>query len=797
MSDDEELAKDLGLVSAMTIGMGTMIGAGIFVLPGIAAQRAGPIVVLSFIIGGFIAVFNALSVSELGTAMPKAGGAYYFINRSLGPVFGSISGLGDWLGLAFASAFYVIGFGQYLGELLQLPSVLFLNSVQVGAVLAGILFVGVNYIGAKETGGIQTIIVTILLAILTVFAVVGWFSFDWGTVTGDGGLTPLGTAEILPATGLVFVSYLGYAKIATVAEELKNPGRNLPIAIVGSVVIVTVIYTILVTLMIGIVPWPDLDLDAPVAQAAELAFPAAIAGAAATIMTVAALLATASSANASILASARINFAMGRDRIVTDWLNEIHPRFATPYRSILVTGLMIVAFVAVLGRDVGLLAEAASVLHLIVFALLNLAVIVFRETDAPGYDPDFEVPLYPIVPILGATLSIGLIAFMEFWPQVIAVGFVVGSVAWYMLYARHHTPIEGALGEYIRERPDEMPDVAVSAAEAASPDATAPYRVMVPVSNPETEDELIAIGCTMANQYDGVVHAVHIVDVPDQTSLDYVAGQLDEIDPGASERLASARETAAKYDAEIETHTVVSHRPFDEIFEAADRLPADTVVMGWSPRRAWTTGRTGGAIDELTMNLPCDFLVFKDRGLDTSRILLPTAGGPDSDLGAEAAKAFRDVHGSEISVLYVVDEDDQRARAMSFIGGWADDHGLGDADLLVSTDGDVQRSIADAAGDHSMVVLGATGRGLLSRLLRGSLVFDVVDELECSVLLSERPAKRPLRERLFGRGKSARPAERLEDADEDGSDDEGGSEDGSDDEGGGEDESRKTGSPHD
>ncbi len=92
---DEELAKDLGLVSAMMIGIGTMVGAGIFVLPGIAAQRAGPIVVLSFIIGAFIAVFNALSVSELGTAMPKAGGAYYFINRSLGPAFGSISGLGD------------------------------------------------------------------------------------------------------------------------------------------------------------------------------------------------------------------------------------------------------------------------------------------------------------------------------------------------------------------------------------------------------------------------------------------------------------------------------------------------------------------------------------------------------------------------------------------------------------------------------------------------------------------------------------------------------------------------------
>ncbi len=754
MSGDEELAKDLGLVSALTIGIGTMIGAGIFVLPGVAAQEAGPIVVLSFVIGGLIALLNALSVSELGTAMPKAGGAYYFINRSLGPMFGSISGLGDWLGLAFASAFYTIGFGQYLGELLTLPSILFLTDVQVGAILAGILFVAVNYIGAKETGSIQTVIVTILLGILTIFAIVGWFSFEWETVVGDGGIAPLGTGEILPATGLVFVSYLGYAKIATVAEELENPGRNLPIAIVGSVVIVGTIYTILVTLMLGIVPWPDLDLEAPVAQAAEVAFPASIAGAAAIIMTLGALLATASSANASILASARINFAMGRDKIVTDWLNQIHPRFATPYRSILVTGLMIVLFVVVLGTDVGLLAEAASVLHLIVFALINLAVIVFRETDAPGYDPDFEVPLYPIVPILGAVCSLGLIAFMDFWPQMIAVGFVVGSILWYLIYARRHTPIQGELGSYIQDHAEEMPDFAVSAADAASPESATPYRVMVPVSNPQTEDELVAIGATLANHHDGVVHAVHIVDVPDQTSLDSVAAQLDDLDPDSEARLESARETAAEFDAEIETHTVVSHRPFDELFDSAERIGADTVVMGWSPRRSWTTGRTGGALEELTMNLPCDFLVFKDRGLDPSRILLPTAGGPDSDLGAEVATAFKHRQDAAISLLHVVDEDEQQAKGMSFLGEWADDHGLGDATLIVETSGDVQQAIADHAEDHSMVVIGATGRGLLTRLFGDSLVFDVVTDLDESVILTERPQSRGLWERLFGRGKA-------------------------------------------
>ena len=765
MSDDE-LAKDLGLLSAMTIGIGTMIGAGIFVLPGIAAQEAGPIVVLSFIIGGLIAVVNALAVSELGTAMPKAGGGYYYVNRGLGPMFGSITGLGDWMGLAFASAFYCIGFGGYLaddllaGTMFALPTfdfgVFVVTDIQLGAIIAGVLFVGVNYIGAKETGGLQTIIVFLLLSILTVFAVAGWLQFDWGVLLEDG-LAPAeagGYGAILPATGLVFVSFLGYAKIATVAEEMKNPSRNLPIAVVGSVVIVTIIYTILVAILVGVVPWDQLDDSVPVSQVAELSFAGwpVLDAVGVTFITFAALLATASSANASILSSARINFAMGRDKIVSDWLNEIHPNFATPYRSILVTGALIVAFILLLGQDLSILATAASVLHLIVYALMNLALIAFRETDVPDYDPDFTVPLYPITPIVGATASLGLIYFIQWEAQVLSLLFVVGAVVWYFLYAREHTKVEGEVGRYVREHPDEMPDIAVSAAEAASPDAAVPYRVMVPVSNPETETELVALGSTLAKQNDGVVHAVHIVDVPDQTSLDYASRELQELRSESEALLESAQDTADEYGADIETHTIFSHRPFDEIFESARRFEADSVVLGWSPRRPWTTGRTGGALDELTTELPCDFLVFKDRGFDPSDVLLPTAGGPDSDLSAEVAKAFRDVHGASVSVLHVVDEKTERAKAMSFIGDWADEHGLGDANLLVETDGDIEGAIGEHSRSHSIVLIGATGRGLLSRLLSDSLVFDVVDEVDCSVLLSERPASRTLRQRLFGRG---------------------------------------------
>jgi amino acid transporter/nucleotide-binding universal stress UspA family protein len=745
---DAELAKDLGLLSALTIGIGTMIGAGIFVLPGVAASTAGPIVVASFVVGGLIALVNALSVSELGTAMPKAGGGYYYVNRALGPLFGSIAGLGDWMGLAFASAFYSIGFGQYLATLVPMPDVLFLTEVQVGALVAGAVFVGVNYVGAKETGGVQTIIVTVLLAILTLFAVQGWLSFDLATLLGDGGVAPLGYGAILPGTALVFVSFLGYAKIATVAEELKNPGRNLPLAIIGSVAIVTVLYAILVSIMLGVVPWPELSQSAPLTQATQVAFPGGLAGIAVTIVTLGALLATASSANASILASARINFAMGRDRIVTNWLNEIHPKYATPYRSIVITGAVIVVFIAALGRDIEVLAKAASVLHLVVYALMNAALIVFRETD-PEYDPAFTVPLYPITPLVGITLSLGLLAFVGEQELLLSGLFVVGAVVWYVVYARRHTTRQGLLGRHILDRDDDLPPSVLGAAATVAPDGSGRVEdastTMVALSNPRTERALVTLGGALANHDGGRVLATHVIQVPDQTSLEAAADQRDRISQTAAQLIADARADAERLGVPVETRTILSHDGLGEVFDAARERGVDRLVMGHRGTRL-AGGRVEGALDELTHDLPCDVLVLDERGFDPSEILLPTAGGHSSDLSAEVARALQETSDARVSALHVSDD---LTAGRAFIEQWAADHGLDEVELLVET-GDVETAIGNAATGKSLVLVGATERGLVSRIVGGSLTLSVLDDLDTTVLLAERPQRRSIRQRLFG-----------------------------------------------
>ncbi|EFW89812.1 amino acid permease-associated region [Haladaptatus paucihalophilus DX253] len=739
---DEELAKDLGPLAALTIGVGTMIGAGIFVLPGVAAAEAGPLVILSFIVGGGVAVLTAFSASELGTAMPKAGGAYYYINHALGPLFGSIAGWGNWMGLAFASAFYMLGFGQYVTEFLSVPSVGFLSPSQLGALVAGSLFVLVNYVGAKETGRLQNIIVVTLVGILTVFSVVGAFHADLSTLRpfAPNGITPL-----LPTTGLIFVSYLGFVQITSVGEEIQNPGKNLPRAVIGSVVIVTIIYALVLLVLLSVV---ELNVvannDTAVVEVASML----MGPAGAVALTFGGLLATASSANASILASSRINFAMGRDKLVSNWLNDIHDRFTTPYRSIGVTGGLILLFVVI--GDVEVLATAGSVLHLVIYGLLNVALIVMREADTDDYHPDYRVPLYPYTPILGALTSFGLIGFMasaDIVAPTLAVAFVVGAVGWYFLYARRKTEKQGVLTDHVLSQPEAMPESAVSAVSSVKPDG-GDYRVMVPLANPEHETDLISLASAVASQRGGTVVATHIVQVPDQTPLASGAAHVEELDAESAELLERARADAETFGVPVETHTILSHRSFEEIFDAARTHAADLVVMGWGEDSHGSPGRAESAIDELTNGLPCDVVVLRDRGFDPGRVLVPTAGGPDSELSAAIAQMLQAEYDSELSLLHVTDES--RDAGEEFLADWATEHGIEDANLVVVDDEDVEAAIERAAGDCSLLVIGATEEGLLSRLVRGSLALDIVDDVDCSVLLAEKQRKRSMRERLIG-----------------------------------------------
>jgi nucleotide-binding universal stress UspA family protein len=286
-----------------------------------------------------------------------------------------------------------------------------------------------------------------------------------------------------------------------------------------------------------------------------------------------------------------------------------------------------------------------------------------------------------------------------------------------------------------------MPDAAVSAAEAVAPED---YRVMVPVSNPRTERDLVRLGGAVAKAKNGKLVAVHVVTVPDQTSLRRASES--EAFTGDETVIENAREHAEEMGVPVETHTVFSHRSLEEVFDAARTYNADIAVMGWGDEGRLSVGRAESVIDELAHDLPCDFLVYDERGGDSSRILFPTDGGPHCELGAEVAVALRDAVGSEIRLLHVADD---REEGEEFLEDWADQNGLGDAERVVRT-GDVEEAIEDEARDAALLLMGAVSEGLLSRLVGGSLVYDVINDVDTSVIVAEKARHRSLLERLFG-----------------------------------------------
>ena len=430
-----ELERSIGLVGGLSIGVGTMIGAGIFVFPGLAAGRAGPAAAGSFAIGAVIALLVALPASELATAMPKSGGGYYFVSRALGALPGAVVGISIWLGLVFATAFYLVGFGNYAAGALAEAGVP-VGGVPIVVPLAlvfGVLLTGLNLFGTENAAKLQNYVVGLLLTILVVF--LGYGGLDaigvFGSSRTPETFAPFGFVPVFTTAALVFTSYLGFAQVATVAGDIKQPGRNLPLAMVGSVLIVGTLYVatiFIATSAFGSEALAEFGETAIVEVAREFG---GRFGAVAILM--AGLLATVSSANASILSTSRAVFAVSKDAILPRFASRINLTYGTPHVALAMGGGPMLALVA-LGQ-VEVLAEVASFLHLVMYGLMCVSLIAMRRDEPDWYDPDFRVPAYRVVAGLGAIASFGLIAFMQPTSQVVGVAIMVASAGWYKYYA--------------------------------------------------------------------------------------------------------------------------------------------------------------------------------------------------------------------------------------------------------------------------------------------------------------------------------------------------------------------------
>jgi len=423
-----QLRKQLGSLDVFAVAAGAMISSGLFVLPAIAFTKAGPAVILSYLFASILIIPSVLSKAELATAMPRAGGTYFFVERSLGPIWGLFSGLAGWFSLALKSAFAVVGIAVLVEIVLQMVFPIQLEPWHLKAIaaLCCIGFMALNIVSVKLTSRFQVLLVGMLLAILTLFVLFGAGSVE---AVRYKGFMEKGWPAVFATAGLVFISFGGLTKVASIAEEVKHPGKNLPLGMILAWFVVTVFYIGVIVITVGVVEGRELVGNLlPISLAASKFM--GVFGF--VLLSVAAIAAFVTTANGGILAASRSPMAMSRDRLLPPLLSQVSSRFKTPHISIVLTGGFMIA--AIVFLDIELLVKIASTLMIILFILVNASVIIMRESRIQSYRPKFKSPLYPYIHIFAIIAYGALIIDMGLVPLLVTAGFVGLSFAWFWLY---------------------------------------------------------------------------------------------------------------------------------------------------------------------------------------------------------------------------------------------------------------------------------------------------------------------------------------------------------------------------
>ena len=430
-----KLKKELGLLEVFCISSGAMISSGLFVLPALGFVKSGPALVLAYIIASILILPTVLSKAELATAMPKTGGIFFFTDRSMGPMIGTLGGLAAWFSLAFKTAFALLGMGIFL--ILFNPG-LTLIQIKLIAVMWCLVFMGINLYGVKFTAKFQVGMVIILFILLSIYIIVGAFS-NKINVENYTPLVPHGPGSVFATAGLVFVAFAGTSKIAAIAGEVKNPGRNLPLGMLLSWGIVSLMYILVIFVTIGVIEKDELIgslTPISLGGSVTMGFFGLV------IMSFAALLAFVSTGNAGLLAASRDPYAMGKDELLPSAIGKVS-KYGTPWVAIILTTGFMIAIILFL--DLEEFVKTASTLKLFLFILANLALIFMRESKIRHYRPKFKAPLYPWLQIFGIVGYGFLIFEMGAVPLILVGVFIILGLAWYFIYAHGKIKREYAL----------------------------------------------------------------------------------------------------------------------------------------------------------------------------------------------------------------------------------------------------------------------------------------------------------------------------------------------------------------
>ena len=775
----KEMERSLGIVSVVAIALSAMLGNGIFVLPGLAAQVSGPSVWLAYLAAGLLSLPAAASKAEMATAMPTSGGAFIYMDRGFGPWVGTIAGVAAWLASLLKAAFALIGVGVYLVVLADLPIV----PTALGLLTVIVLL---NWVGVKAVSRAQTFImagVFVFLVFLTFMtAVAGDF-----LPTAERG-EPKGLVGIAAGAALVSVAFDGVTKIAAIAEEVKNPDQTLPWGIFLSLAISIFIYASVAAVLCAAVPPEQLHGDPrPIFTWAEMVAGTVWGKVAAGF----GVLSLAALANTGLLAASRFLFAMSRDELLPKALQTLNQRFQTPGVSIAITGLGMALSVVLL--DVTKLAKLASFIVVALYVANCLAAIVYRESGVGWYRPKFKQPLYPWLPAAGV-LSGGLILTQFGWLAILGTVLAVApGTALYLLYGRRRVTRRGIVLQRGRRRDllsgarpsqlpaqprtvrpsmadtlrgelqgeahgeaDELtpPPQSVSSLTAVDVEdaITGRARAIVAMIGDERGPETLAeIGTALSGW--GRLPVVHLTEVPEQTIL----GAMGDA-PALLSLRRRLRVMAEEEGARLEFHSVHSRDIVRTVHAITSRMECDFLVMGWRGRSRWALmpyNPLGWLVDHLV----CNLALFRDAGVRYIReILVFAEPGPHDALAVGTADDLARRWGARLTLVRPVKKTDSKEKHEAELSYLKELSELCEAPTrtALAIGVDVVSAITRESTAYDLLVMGSPQASLLARFL-GTIPERITRKAACSVLMLKTPRLRT--HEAYAKKREAQPTE--------------------------------------
>lgn len=715
----KKLERTLSLPGAIAVSIGGMLS-GIFVLPGLAVGITGSSVWLAFLVAALCILPAVLSKSELGTAMPKSGGTYVYIERAFGPLFGTIAGIGLWLSLLLKSAFSLVGLSAYLYVVVNIDEAY----TKAIALLALLLIFLLNVFGLKKVEKTQLVIVTTSIISLIVIIVLGFNSFDsklTEPVFTDG------TNGFIAGVAFLYISYAGVTKIAAIAGEIKNPAKNLPLTMIISLFLITTIYCLVALALVGNVEASILATDI---KPIHTLFQTIGGDTFGLIAGVVGALTLMSMANSGVLASSRFPFAMSKDGLLPSYLAGINSRFMTPVSAILTTSTLIA--LAIIFLDVVKIAKLASAFKVLMFIFNELTVIVLRETNAQWYKPTFRSPMYPYVQIFGILSGIVLLAFLGVMPVVSVIGVVILGFLIFLVYGSK-SERSGVASSYgilsfffkdaskIREYSDET-DTAVDAISTSA-------EVVVPLLGDETSPETL-VEMAAALKSTNEVQAFDITEVPNQTD----SSVFMEDSPESTSLKRRIKRLADSKDLSVGFEAVVTYELSQTINKLSSQDSCKWLVMGWGARP--NSGIfISNPIGWLLANINSNLALFKDNGVRyIGKVVLALRPGRKDKNFIGIANNICKHYGATLTLLHVVPESSTTTETVKHRSEEKLKQSKVSATVeIVKSDKPVD-TISEISASYDLLILGTPEKDNWIKVLFGGGKDKFTEKAACSVL---------------------------------------------------------------